>query len=261
MTTLSSTYWPINRQVVAYAVDTNRHGGVYYQGKLVKLIDEDSFYDSLYANHNSSKFESTLMDSILLHPLRLYFCAPMGSGKTSAVRYVKRQIANMHPSVHVELIDVKAIFDRVKSKLRKDPTLSTFDVVVSVLYDEFRDGLFNGPRERSKYAAWLAAGLPDDSDRFPKEVVADLVSTCDQIWNHEIRDAPTRMVRYQLLLERFNSAHSSLKPALKALSPNLRVPHVLQAFMSLNRDKKNLVIIYDNIDRLEDELTPKVVYG
>ncbi|HET9766927.1 MAG TPA: hypothetical protein VFS60_08770 [Thermoanaerobaculia bacterium] len=260
MATLGPTeFWAFLREVILFAVDDNLEKRLILGDAEVATLTEEVFLESLYAQRQEGRFEQDLASTISSSGPIVCLVGSRGAGKTSVLRYVTKRILGPRlTSTRVIFLDYKSISDQHAGfrGISKVEAVSRFR---AILANNLLSQIFPNPRDHRALAAWLLAGPPDQSDSFNPDVVSDLAGVSMEFVAKGCKDddAPRRQ-RVTDLTQLFDTFRPDAVAAIHCIMQQIRPAQIVQAAVSLGKAQR-LLLVHDNLDRVEGELQPALL--
>lgn len=226
------------------------------------VISVDEYLDHLYVERESGSFEKNLEFAMINEERMLCISGEMGSGKTSALEYVRRSLSTTHPEYYVLRLDLKQLWSNTDDLLidarerRSDEDEIWIETVNQLLRKSIELEFFADPDRFRKLVAWTLAGLPDYSDEFDKTLILEFLDISRDAC---IRANCVKKCRADRVVEIENflvSQQQYYLDVMKTLSRMLKPEHCIHCSLFSNADMKMLLIVVDNVDRIPPKHIP-----
>jgi hypothetical protein len=244
-------YWHLLRTVTAYSVDLDPEVRLTIPGKAAGALDEAEFYESLYVLRDEGHFEAALIRELLHGSSAICLTAGPGAGKTSALRFSLRQLQNMNLPYRIVSLDIARCFS--SSILQDVSRPGGRAAITDFLRRHVLSVLFPSWRELDVLVAWCLAGPPDDSDPFHYALTAEFHDVFAKAGHLGVPDTPNRRSRTEALATMLLESKATLGEIPTLVLERIRLPHMIQAAISIPGGISRLVFAVDNIDRLPTE--------
>ena len=250
---LSHSYWDIALQIAKYAVDSGPFTYIRHADEVLDRITEDSFLDHLYVARSAEDFETTLIAELQRSPEVVCLTASRGGGKTSAIRYAKRKLAQLSPETAFILWDIKRSWtQRVFQGLSPHRARERFK---NALYRKLLNSLFAKQEQKIQLVAWLLSGAVEAGSDVEPEAIEDLDVESAMLISEAGCKGQTREARYDEICAYFEDKSSRFGRAFASIQDILRPSHLVHAAVHLGRAERVIVAV-DNADRLPAQYQP-----
>jgi hypothetical protein len=253
--------WRLYISLANYAPDITDEFEVHFHD-YVRRISEEEYLTSIYVDRAEERFETNLAHEMQRASKILCVAGERGAGKTSALQWVRRHLAEEAPELRFELIDIRKAYDTLDLFRVGDGSFprDLFSTLVvrsfkRLVRDQLLSRLFPDLEDMREIVAWSLSGPPDSSSQFPREVVSDLQSLYAKAASHAPwQSGHTREQRRKLLLEIIHKDTVVYDKLRESLMERLRPTHVVHAFVSIHDPYKKVLVVLDNIDRIPSDL-------
>lgn len=243
---LLSEYWGLVYRVMQYAVDESVVYKLSIANDHLDSLTEEKFLGQLYVRFGA--FEDQLVDQLLRGQAVVWIIGGRGCGKTSAIRFARREITANWEGYKVLVFDAEKmaadeIFDETNTVLFGHKMLLA---IRRRIQQEAEVVDRNAP---TKMLAWLLAGLPDRTQDFDKEVLAPVQELSTRLMTTARIEHEERKTRFSDLYKWFREHPSDFAEYNREADALLQPVQVLLAATHV-AGWRRVILMYDNVDRI-----------
>jgi hypothetical protein len=230
------------------------------EGEYKRTISMDEYLDELYVERKEEKFEIDLKKEAPIAPRILCVAGERGSGKTSALEFVRKKLSESDPDLLFIRLDLKELYDVFFTTLLKNAAKERVSVeeqyesaIRELIKLHLISSLFNEASSYRELVVWACAGPPDDTDKFNGNLVLEFMTTYRLAALRAKCETDDRTTRKKKIRTLFLRNPEFYQECMLEIDKVVRSPHIINAYLSVYKSKSRILIVIDNIDRIRVE--------
>lgn len=249
-----TSIWEVLISVAQYRPDYDTYA--LRIGRQDRTITIGTYLDKLYVPRLHEHFEDYLFHEMQVTARILCVAGENGSGKTSALEFVKRRFQAEAPHLKVIKLNMKTLYDAYSTYFptsdpnKPEPIESYVQAFRRLLRDIVRTSLFPSVSDYRHLISWLLAGPPQQPDDFDISLLSSLQDAYCEITALARCEELPRHSRCKAIYDYLAANPTEDCKFRRLVSKRVLIAHAVFAYLDLNRSFTRIVLILDNVDRL-----------